>query len=303
MKEPKRILLTGASGLIGGQLAASLEDDGHEIVRLVRRPTESSGEYRWDPSVGSVDERALKGLDVVINLSGAGIGDRRWTTARKAEIYESRIGTTQFLAECLAGADERPAVFISQSAIGIYGDRGDEVLTEQSAVGPLDDFLTSLTIDWEAAAAPARVAGIRVVHPRTGLVLSRDAQLVRRLVPLFKAGLGGPIGDGRQWWSWITLNDVVGAVTHLIDSDLAGPVNLVAPTPVRQSEFATVLAGELRRPSKLPVPRIGMRLALGSEKAEAIGYSSTRVVPRRLEADLYQFADPDLAPALRGLLK
>jgi uncharacterized protein (TIGR01777 family) len=302
LKEPQRILLTGASGLIGGRLSASLQNDGHEVIRLVRRPTESPAEYRWDPSLGSIDERALKGLDVVINLSGAGIGDKRWTTARKAEIYDSRIGTTQFLAESLAVADERPAVFISQSAIGIYGDRGDELLTEESAVGPLDDFLAALTIDWEAAAAPASVAGIRVVHPRTGLVLARDAQLMRRLVPLFKAGLGGPIGDGRQWWSWITLNDVVGAITHLIDSDLAGPVNLVAPAPVRQREFATALAGQLRRPSKLPVPRFGVRLALGGEKAEAIGYSSTRVVPHRLDADGYQFADPELAPALRGLL-
>lgn len=303
MKEPKRILLTGASGLIGGRLASSLADAGHEVIRLVRRPTETSGEYRWDPSVGSVDERALKGLDVVINLSGAGIGDQRWTAARKAEIYKSRIGTTQFLAESLAVADERPAVFISQSAIGIYGDRGDEVLTEESSVGPLDDFLAALTIDWEAAAAPARVAGIRVVHPRTGLVLSRNAQLTRRLVPLFKAGLGGPIGDGSQWWSWITLNDVVGAMTHLIDSDLSGPVNFVAPNPVRQREFATALAGALRRPAKLPVPRIGVRLALGGEKAEAIGLSSTRVVPNRLDADGYRFADGDLTPALHGLLR
>jgi uncharacterized protein (TIGR01777 family) len=295
--------LTGASGLIGTRIATSLRAQGNEVVRLVRREAENPNEYQWDPLIGSIDKRALKGLDVVIHLSGAGIGDKRWTAARKAEIYDSRIGTTQFLAELLASAEERPEVFISQSAIGIYGDRGDEVLTEDSPLGTDQDFLSSLTVDWEAAADPARVAGIRVVHPRTGLVLARDAQLMQRLVPLFKAGLGGPIGNGRQWWSWITLDDVVNAVVHLIDSTLTGPVNLVAPRPVRQRDFASALAAELRRPAKVPVPRLGLRIALGSEKAGSIGFSSTRVIPQRLEADGFRFDHDDLRSALRDVVR
>ncbi len=303
MPETRRILMTGASGLIGTRLATSLRARGDDVIRLVRREPETPDEYQWDPLVGSVDERALKGLDVVIHLSGAGISDKRWTAARKAEIYHSRIGTTQFLAERLASADERPEVFISQSAIGIYGDRGDQILTEDSPLGTDDDFLSSLTIDWEAAADPARVAGIRVVHPRTGLVLDRDAQLMRRLAPLFKVGLGGPIGTGRQWWSWITLADVVSSIVHLIESNLAGPVNLVAPHPVRQREFATALAAELRRPAKLPVPRAGLRLALGSEKAGSIGFSSTRALPQRLEADGFRFDHEDLRSALRDVVR
>ena len=302
MSQPRRILLTGASGLIGTHIATSLRARGDDVVRLVRREAETPDEYQWDPLVGSVDERALKGLDVVIHLSGAGIGDKRWTAARKAEIYHSRIGTTQFLSESLASADERPEVFISQSAIGIYGDRGDEILTEDSPAGTDDDFLSSLTVDWEAAADPARVAGIRVVHPRTGLVLDRDAQLIQRLVPLFKAGLGGPIGNGRQWWSWITLDDVVSSIVHLIDSSMAGPVNLVAPRPVRQREFANALGAQLRRPAKLPVPRAGLRLALGGEKAGSIGFSSTRAVPERLEADGFRFNHEDLQSALQDVV-
>jgi len=303
VSETKRILLTGASGLIGTRVATSLRAQGNEVIRLVRREADNPNEYRWDPLVGSVDNRALKGLDVVIHLSGAGIGDKRWTSARKAEIYDSRIGTTQFLAELLASADERPEVFISQSAIGIYGDRDDEILTEDSALGTDNDFLSSLTVDWEAAADPARVAGIRVVHPRTGLVLAREAQLMQRLVPLFKAGLGGPLGNGRQWWSWITLDDVVNATVHLIDSALTGPVNLVAPRPVRQRDFASALAAELRRPAKVPVPRAGLRLALGSEKAGSIGFSSTRVIPQRLEADGFLFDHDDLRSALRDVVR
>lgn len=303
MNETRKILLTGASGLIGTRIATALQAQGNEVVRLVRRDAENPDEYQWDPLIGSVDKRALKGLDVVIHLSGAGIGDKRWTAARKAEIYDSRIGTTQFLAELLASADERPEVFISQSAIGIYGDRGDEILTEDSPLGTDNDFLSSLTVDWEAAADPARIAGIRVVHPRTGLVLARDAQLMQRLVPLFKAGLGGPIGNGRQWWSWITLDDVVNSIVHLIDSPLTGPVNLVAPHPVRQRDFASALAAELRRPAKVPVPRVGLRLALGGEKARSIGFSSTRVIPQRLESDGFRFDHDDLRTALRDVVR
>ncbi len=297
-----RVLISGASGLIGSRLNESLTAGGHDVVRLVRREAAAQGEFEWDPYEGYIDERALKAVDAVVHLSGAGIGDKRWTPERKKVLYDSRIVTTRVLAEHLAGADEPPAVFISQSAMGIYGDRGDEVLTEQSSFGPRDDFLASLTMDWEEAATPAAQAGIRVVHPRTGLVLSREAQLLARLVPLFKAGLGGPIGDGNQWWSWITLTDVVRAIEHTIDSDLEGPVNLVAPSPVRQKEFADTLAAVVRRPAILPVPKLAMRLALGGEKAEAIGFSSTRVIPERLLEGGFGFADTDLEGALTKML-
>ncbi|MDF1594548.1 MAG: DUF1731 domain-containing protein [Acidimicrobiia bacterium] len=191
----------------------------------------------------------------------------------------------------------------SQSAIGIYGDRGDEILTESSSRGPTDDYLASLTFDWEMAAAPAAEAGIRVVYPRTGLVLSRRAQLMERLVPLFKIGLGGPIGDERQWWSWITLSDVIRAFDHLIGSDLEGPVNLVGTSPVRQKQFAEHLVRAVHRPAVLPVPKLAMRLALGAEKAEAIGLSSTRVLPERLVDDGFEFSDADLETALSRMLK
>jgi hypothetical protein len=268
----------------------------------VRRQPSSTGEYIWDPYASIVDDRAFEGVDVVINLSGAGIGDKRWTAERKVALYESRITTTRLLAERVARMDKPPRLFVSQSAIGIYGDRGDEILTERSSNGHEDDFLASLTVDWEKAAAPAVEAGIRVVHPRTGLVLSRDAQLLRRLVPLFKSGLGGPIGDGSQWWSWVTLTDVIRATEHLIQSDIEGPVNLVAPSPVRQKEFATSLARVVRRPAVLPVPKLAMRLVLGGEKAEAIGFSSTRAIPERLSEDGFEFSDSDLETALATML-
>lgn len=297
-----RTLISGGSGLIGSALTTSLLERGNDVRRLVRRQPGATGEYFWDPYEAVIDDRALEGVDVVINLSGAGIGDKRWTAERKAALYDSRISTTRLLAEHLARIDNPPRVFVSQSAIGIYGDRGDEILTESSSNGPADDFLASLTIDWEEAAAPAVEAGIRVVHPRAGLVLSRNAQLLRRLVPLFKAGLGGPIGDGNQWWSWITLTDVIRATEHLIQSDIEGPVNLVAPSPVRQKDFARLLAGAVRRPAILPVPKVAMRLALGGEKAEAIGFSSTRALPERLSDDGFEFADSDLASALAMML-
>jgi uncharacterized protein (TIGR01777 family) len=298
----KHVLLSGASGLVGSALAASLGAAGHDVRRLVRREPSAPGEFRWDPYRGAIDATALKGLDAVIHLSGAGIGERRWSAERKRVLYDSRIVTTRVLADHVAALDDPPSVMISQSAIGIYGDRDDERLTESSHLGPRDDFLAALTMDWEEAADPARAAGIRVVHPRTGLVLDRQAQLMTRLVPLFKAGLGGPIGDGRQWWSWVSLRDVTAAMEHLMASDLSGAVNLVSPESVRQREFADVLGQVVRRPALLPAPRFGMRLVLGSEKAEAIGFSSARVEPSRLSDDDFQFSDPELAPALRRMM-
>lgn len=303
MSELKRILISGSSGLIGTALTDHLRSRGHEVMRLVRREPESVDEYKWDPYDGTIDGRAVKGVDVVVSLSGAGIGDRRWTGARKRLLYESRVTTTGFLARSLADAEEPPEVLISQSAIGIYGDREEETLTELSDPGPRDDFLVRLTEDWEQATAPARLSGVRVVTPRTGLVLDPTAQLLKRLVPLYKAGLGGPLGTGRQWWSWISLRDNVRAVEYLIDSDLSGPVNLVSPAPVRQKDFSRALAAALGRPSLVPVPRIGMSLALGPEKAAAIGLSSTRAVPMVLEESGFSFRDSELEATLRLMLE
>lgn len=292
-------LLSGASGLIGTELTRSLEKQGAEVRRLVRREPNDGTEFEWQPAEGYLDERALKGIDVVINLSGANIGSGRWTESRKQVLYDSRVETTRLLSRALAHHDEPPSLFISQSAIGIYGDRGDEVLTETSSAGPKSDFLASLVRDWESAADEARDAGIRVVHPRTGLVIDDEAELLDRLLPLFRLGLGGPLGDGEQWWSWVDMSDVISAMRFLVDSDVEGPVNLVAPHPVRQAEFATTLAEIVNRPSVLPVPAIALKFALGSEKADAIGLTSTRAIPERLHAAGYEFGVPTLDESLR----
>lgn len=302
MSQQRRVVVSGASGLIGTALVDRLRQSGNEVRRLVRHVPRYADEYSWDPYAGKIEARALEGTDAVIHLSGANIGAKRWTEARKQVLYSSRIVTTDFLAETLAALHSPPSVFVSQSAIGIYGDRGDELLNDYSRPGPSDDFLADLTVDWERAARPAAEAGIRVVHPRTGLVISPEAALIKRLLPIFKAGLGGPLGDGAQWWSWITLRDSVHGIAHMVDSDLEGPVNLVAPNPVRQMDFAGMLAAALRRPSALPVPKFGLKLALGREKAEAIGFSSTRVSPERLLASGFAFDDVDLEQILNRML-
>lgn len=281
---------------------AGLEEDGHDVVQLVRRKPVAPGQFQWDPYAGSIDGQALKAIDAAIHLSGAGIGDKWWTTQRKQVIYDSRVVTTRLLSEHLAALDDPPEVMISQSAIGIYGDRGDETLTEESPVGSDRDFLVEVTKAWENAAEPARQAGIRVVHPRTGLVLDGDAPFMERLVPLFRAGLGGPIGDGRQWWSWVSLDDVATAFAHLIDSELAGPVNLVAPEPVRQRHFASALAQVVNRPSLFPAPKLAVQLVLGTERANSIALSSARVEPERLHNDGFVFGDRELEPTLRRLV-
>jgi len=241
-------------------------------------------------------------VDAVVNLSGAGVGDKRWTDKRRREIVDSRLDTTRLLATTMAALDEPPHTFVSQSAIGFYGSRGDEVLNESSDPGSVDDFLTKLTIDWEEAAEPAVAVGLRVVYPRTGLVLAPGTQLLGRLVPLFKAGLGGPIGDGSQWWSWITLRDEVDAMVSVIEGDISGPVNLVAPNPVRNREFVAALGAVLRRPTIFRVPRLAIRAAMGPEMADELSLSSTRVVPKRLLESGFTFADPTVDAALLRLL-
>lgn len=292
-------LIAGSSGLIGTALTDALRQRGAEVRRLVRRDVKYADEYLWNPFQDELDERALKGVDIVVNLSGANVGEKRWTEERRRTLYDSRIVTTRVLAQRMSAVSEPPSVFVAQSAIGYYGDRGDEILTEGSSAGPDDDFLASLTIDWEAAAAPARDAGIRVVHPRTGLVLAGGAPLLNRLVPLFRAGLGGRLGDGSQWWSWVDIDDAVRAMVFLIESDLSGPFNITSPVPARQREFAAALASVLSRPAVLPVPSFAMKLALGSQKAEAIGLSSARAIPESLTAAGYGFGQVDLERSLR----
>ena len=293
-----RVLIAGASGALGTALRRSLEADGHSVVTLVRRKPADQGEFEWDPPHEAIDRAAFAGVDAVVNLTGAPIGDRRWSDDRKLLLRQSRIGTTKLLADVVATLDAPPRALVNQSAIGIYGDRGDEVLTEASPLGPDDDFLAVLTKDWEEATRPAAEAGVRVACTRTGLVLIPGIQLLGRLVPLFKAGLGGPIGGGRQWWSWVTLPDQVRAMRHLIESDLAGPFNVVAPNPVRQKDFARILGSVLGRPAAVPTPGFAIKARLGSEAGASIGLGGARVMPRALLDSGFEFESPQLQPAL-----
>jgi uncharacterized protein (TIGR01777 family) len=294
------VLITGSSGLIGSALRPALQAAGHHPLRLVRGATTAPDAIGWDPKAGSIDAASLEGIDAIVNLAGAGIGDHRWTEAYKEEILESRVRTTDLLARALAGLDRKPSVLLSGSAIGFYGDRGDEELTEQSAPG--HDFLAGVCVAWEAATQPADDAGIRVAHLRTGIVLSPDGGALKKQLPLFKLFLGGRFGGGTQWQSWISIRDEVGAIVHLLEHELAGPVNLTAPNPVTNGDFAKVLGGVLGRPSIVPVPSFGPKLVLGAELAESLLFSSQRVRSEALAASGYRFAQPDLERALHDLL-
>ena len=298
---PKRIAITGSTGLIGTALHRALEADGHQVLAVVRRSVRAGeAAISWDPDAGTIDAAALEGVDAVVHLAGAGIGDERWTDERKRLILESRTRGTALLAATLSSLDAKPAVLISGSAIGYYGDRGDETLTEQSAAG--DDFLASICVPWEAEAQPVVDAGIRLATIRTGIVLSTEGGALPKMLPLFKLGLGGPYGSGRQWWSWITLTDEVAAIRHLIDHDVRGPVNLPAPHPVPERDLAKALGRALHRPSLLPVPRFGPKLVVGAELAEALLFTSAKVLPTVLEASGFTFAHPDLDTALPAVL-
>ena len=294
--------MTGANGLIGSALSRQLRALGHRVTPLVRRPAHA-GEISWDPAGGRLEPGHLEGVDAVIHLAGENIG-ARWTDARKERIRASRLQGTRLLSQALARARKRPAVLISASAIGIYGNRGEEILNETSPAGEApNDFLVEVGREWEAAAEPARDAGIRVIHPRFGIVLSaRGGALGKMLLP-FRLGLGGRLGSGTQWMSWVSLDDAVGAVIHVLQMEsFSGPVNVVAPEPVRNREFTAILGRTLGRPAALTVPAAALRLALG-EMADGTVLSSTRVVPRRLLAAGYRFRHPDLATALRHVLE
>lgn len=295
-----RVVISGASGLIGTALVRSLRGDGHEVVRLVRRDATAPDEARWDPAGGTVDAKALHGADAVVHLAGAGVGDRPWTKARKQLIYDSRVNGTRTLAEAIARTERGPRVFVSGSAIGYYGDTGDREVDESADMGK--GFLAEVVRDWETAARPAVDAGVRVAHPRTGIVLAAHGGLLGRVLPLFKLGLGGRLGSGRQWVSWITLDDAVAALRHLVDKDdVAGPVNLVAPRPVTNAAYTKAVGRALHRPAVVPVPAFALRAALRDFAAEG-PLISQRVRPRRLEESGFAFARPELEGALAAVL-
>ncbi len=294
------VAITGSSGLVGTALTTSLRQAGHTVRPVVRSDGGGPGSVRWDPQAGTIDAAALAGVDAVVNLAGAGIADKRWTDERKAFLRASRVRGTEALAQAMVGLDPQPQVLLSGSAIGVYGDRGDEDLTESSPPG--SDFLAELALAWEAATAPAEAAGIRTAHLRTGIVLDGDGGALAKQLPLFRLGLGGRIGSGKQWFPWVSLADEVGAIVHLLTSSVSGPVNLTAPVPVTNAELTTTLAGVLHRPAVVPTPRFGPTLLLGKELATALLYSSAKVLPTVLQADGYRFVHPTLEVALRAIL-
>lgn len=296
------IAVTGSSGLIGSALVPLLRQHGHQVTRLVRRPA-GDGDITWDPAAGTLDPASLSGVDAVVHLAGAGIGDRRWTDAYKAEILSSRVRSTDTLAKAIAAirADGAgPTVLLSGSAIGIYGAHGDEQLDETSGIGT--GFLADVCRDWEAATAPAEEAGVRVAHLRTGIVLSPAGGALKKQLPLFKAGLGGKFGKGDAWQSWISLDDELGAIVALLDAPVSGPVNLTAPNPVTGATFARTLGSVLKRPAVLPVPSFGPKLLLGAELANALLFTGQRVMPGVLTSAGFTFQHPTLEAALRSLL-
>ena len=294
-----RIIVSGASGLIGSSLLPALKSAGHEPVALVRR-TAREGEVQWDPNAGVLPADALEGADAVVHLAGAGIGDHRWTDEYKRELIDSRVRSTTLLAETIAKCTNGPKVLLSGSAVGYYGASDGRDLDESSPEG--EGFLANLCTQWEGATAAAADAGARVVHLRTGIVLSRDGGALAKMLPLFKLFVGGRFGNGKQWQSWISLPDEVGAIVHLITADVSGPVNLTAPNPVTNGEFATTLGSVLHRPTLLPVPRFGPALLLGGELADNLLYTGQKVLPRALLASGYSFQHDTLDAALRAVL-
>jgi len=300
---PLRFLISGASGLIGRTLTAYLQTQGHTVVRLVRRPARGEGEVSWNPAAGTLDPRALRGVDVVVNLSGVDVSGRRWSHARKKAILDSRVDSTRTLVMAMkAAGNERshPLVFLSSSGVGAYGSRGDELLDEGSSAG--DGFLADVCAAWEHQAASAEALGVRTVRLRTGVVLTPEGGALAKMLPVFKAGLGGPLGPGSMWMSWISIDDVAGAILHAAqDPRCTGPVNLVAPEPVTSAEFARTLARVLRRPGILPAPAVALRLVFGEMAADTV-LSSARVAPRRLLDTGYRFRHRTLEDALRMVL-
>ena len=290
----QRIAITGASGLIGSALVGKLKSDGYTVQRLVRRPTVSSEEIYWNPLESKVDLEALAGVDAVIHLAGAGVGDKRWTKKYKSEILNSRLLGTTTIANAVA--EVKPQVFISSSAIGWYGETGNRAVIESDRGG--DDFLAAVCREWESAADLAD--DVRTVKIRTGLVLDPTGGALGRMLPLFRFGLGGKLGNGKQWWSWITLHDHLRAIEFLLENkEISGPVNLTSPNPVTNQEFTSALARALRRPALLPAPAFALKLALGGFSTEILG--SKKVLPNVLQEAGFNFDFPHIGPALDAL--
>lgn len=296
-----RVLVSGSTGLLGSALVPRLRLEGHDVVRLLRRPPPLGPfEAFWDPAAGQIDAGAIEGFDAVIHLSGENLAGGRWTDSRKRILRGSRVDTTRLLAGALARATQKPRVLVSASAVGYYGDRGDERLAESATVG--SGFLATLCRDWEEAAAAAAEAGIRVVALRTGVVLSASGGALPALLPVFRLGLGGPLGDGAQWLSWISVTDLLRSIEHVLaDGSIRGAVNTVSPSPVTNREFTRTLGRVLRRPAVLPVPAPALSLLFG-EMARATLLASQRAVPARLVETGFEFAYTEFEPALRHAL-
>lgn len=293
------VLVSGSTGLIGSALVSALEESGHRVRRLTRSGGSSEDVVRWDPSAGEIDAGRIEGVDAVVHLAGENIVGR-WTDAKKARIRDSRVRGTRLLSDTLARLPTPPAVMISASASGYYGDRGNELLSEESAPG--DNFLAGVGQEWEAAADPAREAGVRVVHPRIGIVLSTEGGALGTTLPIFKLGVGGKIGSGRQYWSWIAIDDVVGAILHVLtENSLEGPVNVTVPDPPTNAEYTRVLGRVLGRPTVFPLPAPVARIMLG-QLADELLLASQRIEPARLKETGYSYRYPELEGALRHLL-
>ena len=295
MAVAQRVAITGSSGLIGTALVGHLKSEGHTVQRLVRRKPIAPDEVFWDPMTGSVDLDSLAGIDAVIHLAGAGVGDRRWSKKYKAQILNSRLYGTNTIASAVEKL--KPSVFISSSAIGWYGETGNRAVSESDRAG--DDFLASVCKEWEAAADGA--PSVRTVKIRTGLVLDPTGGALGRMMPLFKLGLGGRLGNGKQWWSWITLHDEIKAIAYLLEHDVEGPVNLTSPNPVTNAEFTAALARALRRPALFPAPAFALKIALGGFSTEILG--SKKILPQRLIDSGFVFDFPQLPTALTELVK
>lgn len=288
-----RVAVTGSTGLIGSALVGHLKAEGHSVQRLVRRKPNLSDEVQWDPATGSIDLAALEGVDAIIHLAGAGVGDKRWTPKYRATILNSRLLGTTTIANAVSML--KPKVFISASAIGFYGETGNRAVIESDRGG--DEFLSAVCREWEATADLA--SGVRTVKIRTGLVLDPTGGALGRLLPIFRLGFGGKIGSGKQWWSWITLHDEIKAITFCMESDISGVVNLTSPNPVTNQEFTGALARALHRPALFPVPAIALKIIIGGFSSEILG--SAKVIPKALQDSGFVWDYPHLSPALEAL--
>jgi uncharacterized protein (TIGR01777 family) len=296
------VAISGASGLLGSALADSLRADGHRVLRFVRGGITGDDQIGWDPDAGRIDAPALEGIDAVVHLAGESIGEHKWTPDQKRRIHDSRTKGTAVLAAAVASREQKPRVFVSASAVGYYGDRGDEILTEDSAPG--EGFLAGVCRDWEDETRPAADAGVRTVNVRTGIVLARHGGALKQMLLPFRLGLGGKQGSGKQWMSWIAIDDHIAALRCAIDDErLRGAVDFTAPNPVTNADFAHALGRALHRPTVLPTPMFPLKLRYGAELVDALLLAGQRVLPARLEAIGFPFRYPVLAPALEAILQ